>query len=404
MRYIAARLILLGLLIAGAIAKDVLVLLGDNRIKESHSIFFNDLRDAGLSLHIKQISDREIELQKWGRWLYDGVLVVASKSGKLGGTLDSVYLSELLDAGRSVFIATDQDANEELREVITSLGSDLLGPSSVLTDHISHAAGLGPTAALCPPPAISAIAGKSSEPILYKGGALTVSADSSLTMPVLTPAATALVSTPSGPLLGPQLVLAAAMQTRKNARSFVCASIDLFSDKYFNSQRSNRDFARNAVLWTFQERGVVKVSNFTHARLGEVSPPMHNTYKINDTVLVQLDLHENGPEGWVPHVTNNVQLEYVMLDPYVRQRMLHVGQGHYELTVRLPDQYGVFKWVVDYKALGFSFVSLSELAPLRPLRHDEYARFILQAYPYYATLITLSVAFLAMITFVMYSE
>jgi oligosaccharyltransferase complex subunit beta len=404
MVYIAARLLFLGLLASIVNAKDILVLLGEESIQESHSTFLSDLKGAGLTLHIEQISSSQLQLQRWGQWLYDGVLVVASKSGRVGGTLDSAYFSEFLDSGRSIFVSTDQNANEELREVITHLGSDLLGKSSVLSDHISHIADLGHTAVLCPPPAIPAISGNATRPILYCGGALTVSAESALTMPVLTPAATAVTSTHSGHLLGPQLVLAAAMQTRKNARSFVIASTKIFSDEYFRGKPSNgnRDFAKNAVLWTFQERGVVRVSNFTHARLEEDAVPMHNTYKINDTVMVELDLHENGPNGWVPHVTDAVQLEYVMLDPYVRQRMRHVGYGHYELAVRLPDQYGVFKWVLDYKALGFSFLSVSELAPLRPLHHDEYPRFILQAYPYYMALITISVAFLATITFAMY--
>lgn len=71
-------------------------------------------------------------------------------------------------------------------------------------------------------------------------------------------------------------------------------------------------------------------------------------------------------------------------------------QGNYTAHIKVPDVYGVFKFVVDYQRPGFSHISLSEQLPVRPFRHDEYERFLVAAYPYYASAASLMVAFLVL--------
>lgn len=46
--------------------------------------------------------------------------------------------------------------------------------------------------------------------------------------------------------------------------------------------------------------------------------------------------------------------------------------------VKVPDQYGVFKWVLRYHRLGYSYIDMEATVPIRPFRHSEYERFILQ--------------------------
>ena len=82
-----------------------------------------------------------------------------------------------------------------------------------------------------------------------------------------------------------------------------------------------------------------------------------------------------------------------MLDPYVRATLAHDSQGTYSATIKLPDSYGVFKWVLDYQRLGYSFIHMEEQIPIRPYKHDEYERFISQAYPYYTSVASLMVGF-----------
>lgn len=82
-----------------------------------------------------------------------------------------------------------------------------------------------------------------------------------------------------------------------------------------------------------------------------------------------------------------------MLDPYVRQPMTHDGKGRFSLRFKVPDVYGVFKYAIDYKHLGYSYVTLQQVVPVRPFKHDEYERFLLPAYPYYASVLSTMVAF-----------
>jgi oligosaccharyltransferase complex subunit beta len=408
----------LALAVQCCLAKELLVLLGNADLRDSHSTFLADLKDAGFGLDVKEITDSTLRLQRWDRWLYDGVVIVAGKSGELGGALDAPYLVELVDSGRSLFIATDEHANPAIREAASELGTDLLEAGATATDHISHSVEHGPAALLTDVLRVPAIVGESRDPILVRGTAATVTHKSVLTTAVLAPRATAAAGVGGGKprLLGPSLALATALQTRAGARFFCLASVDALSNAFYTARvrdsstgaaaarTGNRALGRETALWTFQEKGVLRLENFRHARSADRAPPPLDTYTINDDITVELDLLEQRGAEWQPHITDALQAEFVMLDPYIRQAMNHTGGGHYALRARAPDKYGVFKWVIDYGAPGYSAVHVSAVTPLRPLRHSEYPRFVLQAYPYYAALLAVSVAFLVMITFVMYHE
>ena len=396
-----------------SLAKEVLVLLGEKGMAETHSVFLADLKASRLELDVRDITDRSLRLQNWGQWLYDGVIVLAGKGAEFGGAVDPAYLIDFVDAGRSLLVATDATASAPLRHLTTELGADLLSPGHVVLDHVAHASDSDAGAVLATTLPLPAVTGDTSGPVLFRGTGLTVAPSALRTTPVLVPPATAIES--GGGMTGPQLAFATAMATRDNARFVAIASLEALSDAAFSAKvavigggaavaTGNRVFAREAALWAMQERGMLQLSNFSHRRVGESGPPPLRTYTVNDTIEVGLDLHEWRGGAWLPHVTNRLQAEFVMLDPHVRKTLRHTGDGHYEATVHAPDVYGAFKWVVDYKAPGFSPVLLSEVTPLRPLRHSEYPRFIVQAYPYYVALVSLSVAFLITVRLVVYYE
>lgn len=82
-----------------------------------------------------------------------------------------------------------------------------------------------------------------------------------------------------------------------------------------------------------------------------------------------------------------------MLDPYVRQPLVPGADGTFKLRFTVPDVYGVFKYAIDYAHAGYSYITLQQVVPVRPFKHDEYERFLLPAYPYYASVISTMVAF-----------
>ena len=49
---------------------------------------------------------------------------------------------------------------------------------------------------------------------------------------------------------------------------------------------------------------------------------------------------------------------------------------------------------VEYRRLGFTWLSLQRVVPVRPFRHNEYERFIVAAYPYYGSAFSMMAAFL----------
>jgi hypothetical protein len=93
----------------------------------------------------------------------------------------------------------------------------------------------------------------------------------------------------------------------------------------------------------------------------------------------------DGAGGWKPYVASDLQLEFVMLDPYLRLNMTHEGGGRYGVTFKAPDVYGIYHFRVQYRRPGRTVLYLHDQVSLRPFRHNEYERFILQAYPYYAS-------------------
>jgi hypothetical protein len=56
---------------------------------------------------------------------------------------------------------------------------------------------------------------------------------------------------------------------------------------------------------------------------------------------------------------SDVQVELRMLDPYVRTSLSHDGAGRFSAVVKVPDVYGVFKWRLDYRRLGYSYIELT---------------------------------------------
>jgi oligosaccharyltransferase complex subunit beta len=88
---------------------------------------------------------------------------------------------------------------------------------------------------------------------------------------------------------------------------------------------------------------------------------------------------------WVPYQASDVQLEWIMLDPYVRTTLSSDGKGLFSKTFKIPDVYGVFTFKVEYIRKGYSRLDSVVRVPVRPFLHNQYERFIQAAYPYYAS-------------------
>lgn len=162
------------------------------------------------------------------------------------------------------------------------------------------------------------------------------------------------------------------------------------------------EFAKNIVSWTFGRRAVLRARDLYHHKVGEMQAP--RMYKEKDEIEVGLIIEELREGKWTLFPATDVQIEYVMLDPYVRETMKFTGTGH-RLTFTAPDVYGIFKFRLDYRRRGYNGLHIEQVAPVRNPRHNDYERFLICAYPYYAScFVTLGLVFVFALVFVNHKE
>ena len=182
-------------------------------------------------------------------------------------------------------------------------------------------------------------------------------------------------------MIGKEISLISALEARNNARVLICGSLKFFSDEF---AATNSEVTKQLASWAFQRAGVLRVSNPEH--FITATRQTLETYTIFDDVTFQVDVEQKNLDTgkWEPAENSDIQIEWTRIDPFVRQ-YLKKGKGAKQVfQFKLPDVYGVYKFIVDYHREGYTFIHQEITVPVRPLQHTQYERFILSAYPYYA--------------------
>jgi oligosaccharyltransferase complex subunit beta len=218
---------------------------------------------------------------------------------------------------------------------------------------------------------------------------------------------------------GEKTLLVTAIQARNNARVLISGSIEMFSNSFFsNSNAGNELFCNEISKWAFGESGVLRFRDILHHK-SDGSPPdviLHEkvrpdlpqslypdpeitrnslVYRIKDDIVYSMIVEEYSNGNWKPFSANDLQMEFVMLDPHVRKTMTcDPVTGKFIASFVAPDNYGVFKFRVLYRRPGYSVLHAETQVSIRPFKHDEYERFIFSAYPYYTSALSATVAFL----------
>jgi oligosaccharyltransferase complex subunit beta len=144
-------------------ARRVLVLVDDLSLRSSHSIFFNSLISRGYQLEFKLADDASLSIQRYGEFLYDGLILFAPSASRksliplswfsslfdpvlfivektysicswsefelcnsvgFGGSLDQNKILEFVDAGHDLILAVDSSASDLIRGIATDCGAD----------------------------------------------------------------------------------------------------------------------------------------------------------------------------------------------------------------------------------------------------------------------------------------
>lgn len=304
-------------------------------------------------------------------------------------------------------------AGDPLRELGSECGIEFDEEKTAVIDHHNydvsdlgqHTLIVADTENLLKAPTI---VGKASlNPILFRGVGMVADPDNPLVLDILTGSSTSYSFFPDKPItqyphaVGKNTLLIAGLQARNNARVIFSGSLDFFSDAFFNSavqkatpgaqrypQTGNYELAVALSRWVFKEEGVLRVGPVSHHRVGETSPP--NAYTVTDLVEYSIVIEQLSNGRWVPFDGDDIQLEFVRIDPFVRTFLKRKG-GKYSVQFKLPDVYGVFQFKVDYNRLGYTHLYSSTQVSVRPLQHTQYERFIPSAYPYYASAFSMMV-------------
>ncbi|XP_033327485.2 dolichyl-diphosphooligosaccharide--protein glycosyltransferase non-catalytic subunit Ost48 [Megalopta genalis] len=404
-----------------------LVLLDNLAIKETHSIFFKTLQDSGYTLTFKLADDANLQLSKYREFLYEHLIIFAPTVEEFGGALSVEAITDFIDGGGNVLVAGSSQSGDALHELASDCGFEIDEEGSAVIDHLNydvsdnghHTKIIAEPSNLIDAPVI--VGSKKVQPLLYQGTGLIADTDNPLILRLLTASSSAYSYNPQNPIkdyphaVGKNTLLIAALQARNNARVVFSGSLYFFSDEAFTSpiqkvqdrqkheKSSNEAVATAIAKWVFKENGVIRVSTVHHHRAGEVQPPA--AYTIMDDVVYSIEVQKLSADKWVPYEANDLQLEFVRIDPFVRMTMKPVGNGRYEARFKIPDVYGVYQFKVDYTRIGLTHLYSTTQVSVRPLQHTQYERFIPSAYPYYVSAFSMmGGVFLFSLLFLHYKE
>ncbi|KAL3527070.1 hypothetical protein ACH5RR_011726 [Cinchona calisaya] len=405
----------------------ILVLLDDVSLKSSHSIFFSSLQSRGFELDFKLADDPKLTLQRYGQYLYDGLILFAPTTERFGGSLDLAAVLNFVDSGHDVIVAADANASDLIRNIASECGVNFDEDSSaVVIDHTSYAVSEteGDHTLIASDTLIESevILGKKKieAPILFKGIGHSLNAKNNLVFKVLSASSTAYSADPNSKLSHPPsldgstISLVSVLQARNNARVLICGSLEMFSNQLLragvqkagqskkHAKSGNELFVIELSKWVFHERGHLKAVNARHHKIGESDEPA--IYRINDDLEYSVEIYEWSGTNWEPYVANDVQVQFYMMSPYVLKTLSTNEKGLYHTSFKVPDVYGVFQFKVEYQKLGYTSLSLSKQIPVRPFRHNEYERFITTAFPYYGASFSTMLGFFIFSIVYLYSK
>ena len=210
---------------------------------------------------------------------------------------------------------------------------------------------------------------------------------------------------------GNQISLVTAFQARNSARLTVLGSAEMLEDKWFTARSqssaagskimtpANREFAKRVSAWTFHELGVLNTGPVKHRldetvhkgstaenmAVGSYFDTEHNPniYRIKNRVAYSIAMSEWDIDHWKPFLPapgDHVQLEVSMLSPFHRLNLVPSPTAStfnatvYTSEFRLPDQHGIFNFLVSHRRPFLANVEEKRTVTVRHFAHDEWPR------------------------------
>ena len=353
--------------------------------KQSNSAFMELIQKLGHHVELRSADNSTLKLSKYGEFLYDNVLILCPQVDMFRGSVGVKDILDFIDAGHNVLLAGAHNPGSIASELASEIGFEFK-ETSAKREYASTKLN-----------DIYYIVGDQSRyhshTFSYSGAQMKM-LKNELSIEVLSNNAPVDDIRPSHSNKFASNVLIGAMQARNNARVIVSGSAEFYTDKAFEaSKQANRQLTYELLRWLTKEKSLLRFSQVRHKKLNVDPAPSTDIaskssfegYTIMDDLeySIKIEIYENGK--WSSYNGDDVQFEFVRIDPFVRQTMSHQPDGTFVARFKVPDVYGVYKMEVDYKKKGLTHLFSSTQVSVRPLRHNEYERFIYSAYPYYVS-------------------
>ncbi|KAI1738207.1 Dolichyl-diphosphooligosaccharide--protein glycosyltransferase subunit WBP1 [Xylaria scruposa] len=434
MRSLVSFLVLLLVAAVQAISSSggnrLLVILEDVAEKDGYSKFLGDLEGRGFDIAYETPKSDSLRLFHLGERSYDHVLLFPTKSKGLGPNLTPNILLDFVNAQGNILLALSGSTPVPSSLISVLLEFDINLPTDrqgLVVDHFNYdtaSASEKHDVLLLPTPgplrsdykdlfSLSASGAQdgqrgrreaaSTGPVIaFPNGIGQTLGQGALLSPILRAPSTSYSYNPKDEsesvddlfASGSQLSLVSALQARNSARFTVVGSADMLSDKWFDAKVKkvgekdsvttlNRDFAKAVSGWTFQEIGVLRVNWVEHHLNEQGSSNASNPkiYRIKNDVTYSISLSEYSWDKYIPFTVpegDELQLEFSMLSPFHRLKLSPSISSEdsttYTVSFKLPDQHGIFNFLVNYKRPFLSNVFEKNTVSVRHFAHDEWPR------------------------------
>ena len=333
--------------------------------------------DREFKLTFKLADDSNLLLSKYGEYLYQNLIIFSPSVEEFGGGLSVDIIAQFIDDGGNVLVAGSSTSGDGIRELASEVGFEIDEENASVIDHLNFDElldqGDHTTIVASPKNLIDSeiiVGSRNVKPLLYRGTGILADKENPLVLPMLTADSSAYSYVPDSPIkeyphaVGKGTVLIAALQARNNARVVFSGSLYFFSDDAFMSQvkkindntvheqSGNQNVAVAISKWVFGENGQIRVKSVKHHKEGEKDAP--ESYTILEPCVYTIEIEQLINGLWKSYVATDVQLEFVRIDPFVRQTLKAVGGGKYEAKFKIPDVYGVYQFKVDYNRVGMT--------------------------------------------------
>ncbi|EGR46256.1 uncharacterized protein TRIREDRAFT_80584 [Trichoderma reesei QM6a] len=421
----------------------LLVVLDDVAEKEAYGQFLGDLTARGYQVSYETPRSEGLTLFHLGERTYDHLLFLPSKVKGLGPNLTPNRLVDFVNANGNILVALSSKvpASTSLVSLLSELDISLpVERTGTVVDHFNYdtisAAESHDVLVLDAPsnirPGLKSYFELPGGVLAFPHAVGHVLGSGPLLTPIVRAPATAYSYNPKEQAevldadelfaAGQQLALVSVMQARNSARVTVLGSAEMLQDKWLDAKvaklggkstkTENKEFARRVAGWTFQEIGVLRVNSVEHHLQGseELNPGI---YRVKNDVSYTISLSEYVWDKWVPFVLPEddlLQLEFSMLSPFHRLNLELTGTTDdaaiYGVSFTLPDQHGIFNFLVNYKRSLLTNVEEKNTVSVRHFAHDEWPRsFVISgAWPWISGIGATVTGFLGFCAIWMYSK